>query len=78
MSGEGHGYLGRDKSASGNQPGHTGKLTIDGVEYKLAAWIKQGKYGRYFSLKAQRVEPKPPPEPEPADMPDDLNDEIPF
>lgn len=34
-----------------SQPDHTGSVTVAGVTYRLAAWIKEGTSGRYFSLK---------------------------
>jgi hypothetical protein len=39
-----------------NQPTHTGSINVDGVEYWLSAWVKEGKPGskldgkKYFSL----------------------------
>lgn len=35
------------------QPTHTGKLMLNGKEYKLSAWVKEGKSGRFFSGKAE-------------------------
>lgn len=39
-----------------NHPSHRGKATIDGVEYYISAWVKEGQYGRFFSLSFQPVE----------------------
>lgn len=33
-----------------NQPDHTGNATIDGVEYRVSAWIKESGGKRFFSL----------------------------
>ena len=32
-----------DKKESGNQPDYKGNITVNGVEYWLSAWIKEGK-----------------------------------
>lgn len=39
------------------QPDHTGSVTVAGTTYRVAAWIKEGAAGRFFSL---RLEPIPP------------------
>lgn len=36
---------------SDKSPSHVGSLTIGGVEYDLAAWVKDGQKGKFFSLK---------------------------
>jgi len=33
-----------------SQPGYTGKLTVNGVEYSLAGFLKENQFGKYFSL----------------------------
>lgn len=34
-----------------NQPPYTGTATIGGVKYKIAAWVNDGKDGKFFGLK---------------------------
>ena len=40
-----------DRKERDNQPDYTGKINVGGVEKRLAAWIKEGKNGKYMSLK---------------------------
>lgn len=61
-------------------PEYRGSITVDGQEYWLSAWVKQGKDGgKYFSLSVQAKNTKSVPTPRPAaPVVDDFNDEIPF
>lgn len=34
---------------SEKQPDSTGKITIDGKEYRLSAWIQDGANGKFYS-----------------------------
>lgn len=47
-----------DRKENENQPGYTGKIEIDGIEYRLSAWVKEGKKGKFFSLSVQPVDKK--------------------
>lgn len=63
------------KNESGNEkaPAYKGKINVDGKEYELAAWIREGKNGKFMSLKVQEPrEKKTKPEPTFDDVPDDL------
>lgn len=42
------------KKVTVQQPDHRGRATIDGVDYWISAWVKEGEYGRFFSLAFQR------------------------
>jgi hypothetical protein len=37
-------------------PDYTGKIDVDGVEYWLSAWLKQGKSGTFMSLSVKKKE----------------------
>lgn len=40
-----------DKATTDAHPTHTGSITVGGVTYRLAAWVKEGQKGKFFSLK---------------------------
>lgn len=64
-----------DKATSDKSPTYTGKINIDGRELRLAAWVKEGKNGKFLSLKVSEFTNKPDIKPTAksfADMPDDL------
>ena len=77
-----------DDRQSDKHPHYSGKITVDGKEYRLAAWVKESKAGNmYMSLQlnypgeyedhAQPVKPHSGDFPAPP-APEDLDDEIPF
>lgn len=45
-----------EKREKDTQPHATGTATIDGIEYRVSAWTKEGKDGRYQSLAFKRKE----------------------
>jgi hypothetical protein len=81
-----------DRKTKDTQPGYTGSLNVDGVEYFLDAWVKEGKSGKFFSVSVKRKDqqanparaPAPAPSRAPAPPPkassgfDDMDDDIPF
>lgn len=57
-----------EKHGNEKAPDWTGKINVAGVEYRLAAWIKPGKKGKFITLKVSDLEPKsdlPPTDPPP-------------
>ncbi len=50
--GQGTLWQNRYKQAGDNKPGLTGTCLIDGVEYEISAWKKQGKNGKpwFYSI----------------------------
>ena len=67
-----------ERKEKDTHPGMTGSAMIDGVEYWVNAWTKEGQKGRWQSLSFKRKEPKTSyDEPRQATA-DELNDEIPF
>ena len=62
-------------------PHATGECMIDGVVYRVSAWIKEGKNGKFQSLAFRRKDEEAAPRSKPADKQqtafDDL-DEPPF
>lgn len=70
-----------DDKKSEKSPDYTGTAMIDGVEKRLAAWIKEGRKGKFMSLSFS--EPKERATPESAakvreNVGKDFDDEIPF
>ena len=52
MAYDNSGSLGKNKYRKTNdQPEYTGTATIGGVKYKIAAWVNDGKDGKFFGLK---------------------------
>ena len=39
-----------ERKQQDKHPDYTGKIDVEGKEYKLAAWIKDGKKGKFMSL----------------------------
>ena len=65
------GVLFKNESENEKAPAYKGKINVDGKDYELAAWIRDGKNGKFMSLKVQGPM-KPKPEPTFDEMPDDL------
>jgi hypothetical protein len=49
-----------DKKESANQPDYKGNITVDGVDYWLSAWIKEGKSGKFMGLAVNPKDAQPP------------------
>ena len=65
-----------DKQGNDKRPDYTGKWEDEnGKEWRLAAWIRDGKNGKFMSIKAS--ESKPAEKAAPAAFDDDLSD-LPF
>jgi len=47
-----------DTGDNPKRPAYKGKLDVGGVEYKLAGWIREGKNGKFISLKIDTDERK--------------------
>lgn len=58
------------------QPPYTGTATINGVEYRIAAWVNEKEDGKYFGLKFSIPQKKADFSAAPQSVVDD--DEIPF
>lgn len=65
-----------EKKTEEKHPQMQGSCLIDGVEYYISAWTKDGAKGRWQSLAFKRKDAKPDSKPAPASVDDD--DSIPF
>ena len=75
------GTLGRNKrKEKDTHPDFAGSINIEGVEYWLSGWIKEGPTGKFFSLAAKPKVDRPKQEPpDPVSQPPDAaDDNIPF
>jgi len=68
------GILFKNESENEKAPKYTGKINVGGKEYELAARIKEGKTGKFMSLKVQEPRQKQAPQ---KDF-DDIKDDIPW
>lgn len=65
-----------DRREKDTHPEYQGSITVEGVEYWLSGWIKEGQKGKFFSLS---VRPKDGQKPKARPSNDDgLDDEVPF
>ena len=68
------GVLFKNQSENEKAPAYKGKINVDGKDYELAAWIREGKSGKFMSLKVQEPRQKQAPQ---KDF-DDIEDDVPW
>ena len=65
-----------DKKENDRAPDYKGNIMVDGNEYWLSAWIKEGKTGKFMGLAVSPRDAQPPAS---KPMPKNLDDDsIPF
>lgn len=65
-----------DKKDNEKAPNYKGNMMVDGQEYWLSAWVKEGKNGKFLGLAVSPRDAQPPAsKPVPKNLDDDL---IPF
>ena len=75
-------FKNRDKQEGDNRPHYRGDITISGTRYRLAAWLKEGRAGKFLSIAASlrdatsQAADDNKPKPQAPAAP--LSDEIPF
>jgi hypothetical protein len=75
------GTLGKNqRKEKDTHPEYAGKINVDGVDYWLSAWVKEGPTGKFFSLSVRRKDEQQAGSKQAApagDLDDDMSD-IPF
>ena len=66
-----------DKEGNDKRPDYKGSAEIEGVQYWVSAWIRDGAKGKFMSMKYERKEQQAAPQPAPAPV-DSFDDDIPF
>lgn len=75
-----------DRKEQDNHPDFKGSINVDGIDYWLSGWTKEGKEGskmegrKFFSLsiKPKEETTKPAPKRQQVSQAAEFNDEIPF
>jgi len=83
----GRGFIGKnDYKEKENQPDYTGRLTINGEEYRLSGWSREKEGRRYLSIAVSVAQPrvggqdfkKNAPQTQQAPVKEELTDDLPF
>lgn len=76
------GALFKNEKKTDNHPDYTGRATIEGQQYNVAAWVRTSQAGaKYMSLSFTIPQPKSEAAPQPANKPANIetqDDGLPF
>ena len=68
-----------EKREKESHPHYKGNIRVDGQDYWLSAWIKEGKNGKFMGLAVSPKEDQPSqPQSKPKAKIEDMDDGIPF
>ena len=67
------GFIFKNEKKADTHPDYKGRIDVDGVEKEIALWVKEGKKGKFFSVKISEkyVKPEQPEQPESLNPPDE-------
>jgi hypothetical protein len=67
-----------DKIENDRSPTYKGNITVDGKDYWLSAWVKEGKSGKFMGLAVSPKEPMAKPSERSKATGFDTDDSMPF
>jgi len=67
-----------EKREKESHPHYKGNIRVDGQDYWLSAWIKEGKNGKFMGLAVSPKDDQPQPQSKPKAKIEDMDDGIPF
>ena len=67
-----------DKREKESHPNYKGNIRVDGKDYWISGWIKEGKNGKFMGLAVSPKEEQSQPQSKPKAKIEDMDSDIPF